>query len=95
MCPYLYSEGSVIAYYWSEFVVPSYLEADLEKAMSELSMQSVMQNVMLRVKGPLAADSFVSYRKYLPCPPWYCPPYLVLCFLLSAAPPLLCPALLA
>nr|DBA16642.1 TPA: hypothetical protein GDO54_004016 [Pyxicephalus adspersus] len=52
-----FSEGSVISYYWSEFSVPAYLEADLDAAMSELKVQTVN----LRQSVSLAVDSFVSY----------------------------------
>ncbi|KAM9297033.1 LOW QUALITY PROTEIN: suppressor of tumorigenicity 14 protein [Gastrophryne carolinensis] len=52
-----FSEGSIIAYYYSEFSVPAYLEADLDNAMSELKLQ----NVHLRLKTSLAADSLVAY----------------------------------
>jgi suppressor of tumorigenicity protein 14 len=34
-CPRLPSEGSVIAYYWSEFSIPQHLEEEAERAMAE------------------------------------------------------------
>ncbi|XP_040182163.1 suppressor of tumorigenicity 14 protein [Rana temporaria] len=52
-----FSEGSVISYYWSEFSVPKYLEADLDAAMSELKVQTVT----LRQRISLSVDSFVAY----------------------------------
>lgn len=34
-CPCLPSEGSVIAYYWSEFSIPQHLEEEAERAMAK------------------------------------------------------------
>ncbi|KAM8927612.1 suppressor of tumorigenicity 14 protein [Pelodytes ibericus] len=52
-----FSEGSVIAYYWSEFSVPAYQEQALDKAMLELKIQ----NVKMRQGVSLAVDSYELY----------------------------------
>ncbi|XP_075046656.1 suppressor of tumorigenicity 14 protein [Mixophyes fleayi] len=52
-----FSEGSVIAYYWAEFSVPTYLEATLDKGMSELKVQTSL----LRKLNSLSVNSFVAY----------------------------------
>ncbi|KGL78558.1 Suppressor of tumorigenicity 14 protein, partial [Tinamus guttatus] len=45
-----FSEGSVIAYYWSEFVVPAYREQALDQAMSE--KQNLVQRLNPRLRNP-------------------------------------------
>ncbi|KAM4651686.1 suppressor of tumorigenicity 14 protein [Discoglossus pictus] len=52
-----FSEGSVIAYYWTEFSVPAYREEAMEKAMNDLKVE----NVNLRQRSSLYVDSFVAY----------------------------------
>uniref|UniRef100_A0A8C5PQR1 Suppressor of tumorigenicity 14 protein homolog n=1 Tax=Leptobrachium leishanense TaxID=445787 RepID=A0A8C5PQR1_9ANUR len=52
-----FSEGSVLAYYWSEFSVPAYQEAKLDNAVLELKIQTVN----LRQRTVLSVDSFEAY----------------------------------
>ncbi|XP_074833085.1 suppressor of tumorigenicity 14 protein [Carettochelys insculpta] len=52
-----FSEGSVIAYYWSEFIVPSYRTKAFDRAMAEKQNQTVqyrLRNPMLQVKSIVA-----------------------------------------
>ncbi|XP_010082473.1 PREDICTED: suppressor of tumorigenicity 14 protein [Pterocles gutturalis] len=55
-----FSEGSVIAYYWSEFVVPKYREESLDKAMAD--KQSLVQKWNPRLRNPtLKVESVVAF----------------------------------
>uniref|UniRef100_A0A8C8SWG9 matriptase n=1 Tax=Pelusios castaneus TaxID=367368 RepID=A0A8C8SWG9_9SAUR len=55
-----FSEGSVIAYYWSEFVVPAYKAEALDNAMAD--KQSLIQTVTYRSRNPiLKIDSVVAF----------------------------------
>ncbi|PKU29131.1 suppressor of tumorigenicity 14 protein isoform x3 [Limosa lapponica baueri] len=54
------SEGSVIAYYWSEFVVPKYREESLDRAMAD--KQSLVQRWNPRLRNPmLKVESVVAF----------------------------------
>uniref|UniRef100_A0A8B9TAB2 Suppression of tumorigenicity 14 n=1 Tax=Anas platyrhynchos TaxID=8839 RepID=A0A8B9TAB2_ANAPL len=56
----LTNEGSVIAYYWSEFVVPKYREKDLDRAMAD--KQSLIQKLNPRLRNPvLKVESIVAF----------------------------------
>ncbi|XP_043356891.1 suppressor of tumorigenicity 14 protein isoform X3 [Dermochelys coriacea] len=46
-----FSEGSVIAYYWSEFIVPAYRAKALDKAM--VDEQSLIQTVEYKSRNPV------------------------------------------
>ncbi|XP_062450473.1 suppressor of tumorigenicity 14 protein isoform X2 [Rhea pennata] len=55
-----FSEGSVIAYYWSEFFVPKYREKDLDKAMAD--KQNLIQRLNPRLRNPvLKVESIVAF----------------------------------
>ncbi|XP_025953084.2 suppressor of tumorigenicity 14 protein isoform X2 [Dromaius novaehollandiae] len=55
-----FSEGSVIAYYWSEFLVPKYRESALDKAMAD--KQSLIQRLNPRLRNPvLKVESVVAF----------------------------------
>ncbi|NXK18802.1 ST14 protein, partial [Arenaria interpres] len=55
-----FSEGSVIAYYWSEFVVPKYREESLDRAMAD--KQSLIQRWNPRLRNPmLKVESVVAF----------------------------------
>ncbi|XP_013805990.2 suppressor of tumorigenicity 14 protein isoform X2 [Apteryx mantelli] len=55
-----FSEGSVIAYYWSEFLVPKYREKDLDKAMAD--KQNLIQRLNPRLRNPvLKVESVVAF----------------------------------
>ncbi|XP_040390560.1 suppressor of tumorigenicity 14 protein isoform X1 [Cygnus olor] len=55
-----FSEGSVIAYYWSEFLVPKYREKDLDRAMAD--KQSLIQKLNPRLRNPvLKVESIVAF----------------------------------
>ncbi|XP_068773120.1 suppressor of tumorigenicity 14 protein isoform X3 [Struthio camelus] len=55
-----FSEGSVIAYYWSEFLVPKYREKDLDKAMAD--KQSLIQRLNPRLRNPvLKVESVIAF----------------------------------
>uniref|UniRef100_A0A8C0FPW6 matriptase n=1 Tax=Bubo bubo TaxID=30461 RepID=A0A8C0FPW6_BUBBB len=58
-----FSEGSVIAYYWSEFLVPKYREEGLDRAMAD--KQSLAQRWNPRLRNPmLKVESVVAFREY-------------------------------
>lgn len=62
MISLLCSEGSVIAYYWSEFLVPKYREKDLDRAMAD--KQSLIQKLNPRLRNPvLMVESIVAFRE--------------------------------
>ncbi|NXJ71748.1 ST14 protein, partial [Rostratula benghalensis] len=64
-----FSEGSVIAYYWSEFVVPKYREESLDRAMAD--KQSLVQRWNPRLRNPmLKVESVVAFRECWPHHPW-------------------------
>ncbi|XP_069644278.1 suppressor of tumorigenicity 14 protein isoform X1 [Haliaeetus albicilla] len=55
-----FSEGSVIAYYWSEFHVPKYREESLDRAMAD--KQSLVQRWNPRLRNPmLKVESVVAF----------------------------------
>ncbi|NWS50034.1 ST14 protein, partial [Probosciger aterrimus] len=55
-----FSEGSIIAYYWSEFLVPKYREESLDRAMA--SKQSLVQKLNARLRNPvLQVESVVAF----------------------------------
>ncbi|PKK21436.1 suppressor of tumorigenicity 14 protein isoform X1 [Columba livia] len=55
-----FSEGSVIAYYWSEFSVPKYREESLDRAMAD--KQSLVQRWNPRLRNPmLKVESVVAF----------------------------------
>ncbi|XP_037738233.1 suppressor of tumorigenicity 14 protein isoform X1 [Chelonia mydas] len=55
-----FSEGSVIAYYWSEFIVPAYRAKALDKAMAD--EQSLIQMVKYKSRNPmLQVNSIVAF----------------------------------
>ncbi|NXU81477.1 ST14 protein, partial [Oreotrochilus melanogaster] len=55
-----FSEGSVIAYYWSEFLVPKYREERLDRAMAD--KQSLVQRWNPRLRNPmLKVESVVAF----------------------------------
>ncbi|KFQ55457.1 Suppressor of tumorigenicity 14 protein, partial [Nestor notabilis] len=55
-----FSEGSVIAYYWSEFLVPKYREESLDRAMAD--KQSLVQKLNTRLRNPvLQVESVVAF----------------------------------
>ncbi|NWX87777.1 ST14 protein, partial [Nothoprocta pentlandii] len=57
-----FSEGSVIAYYWSEFVVPAYREEQLDRAMAE--RQNLVQRLSPRLRQPsLRVEEVVAFRE--------------------------------
>ncbi|NWJ00347.1 ST14 protein, partial [Crypturellus undulatus] len=57
-----FSEGSVIAYYWSEFVVPAYREQELDRAMAE--KQNLVQRLNPRLRNPaLRVAEVVAFRE--------------------------------
>uniref|UniRef100_A0A672UR94 Suppressor of tumorigenicity 14 protein homolog n=1 Tax=Strigops habroptila TaxID=2489341 RepID=A0A672UR94_STRHB len=59
-----FSEGSVIAYYWSEFLVPKYREESLDQAMA--NKQSLVQKLNTRLRNPvLKVESVVAFREYI------------------------------
>uniref|UniRef100_A0A8C3PFD3 matriptase n=1 Tax=Chrysemys picta bellii TaxID=8478 RepID=A0A8C3PFD3_CHRPI len=56
-----FSEGSVVAYYWSEFIVPAYRAEALDKAMAD--KQSLIQTVEYKSRNPvLQVKSIVAFR---------------------------------
>uniref|UniRef100_A0A8D0EPP6 matriptase n=1 Tax=Strix occidentalis caurina TaxID=311401 RepID=A0A8D0EPP6_STROC len=58
-----FSEGSVIAYYWSEFLVPKYREESLDRAMAD--KQSLAQRWNPRLRNPmLKVESVVAFREW-------------------------------
>ncbi|XP_075630595.1 suppressor of tumorigenicity 14 protein isoform X3 [Balearica regulorum gibbericeps] len=55
-----FSEGSVIAYYWSEFLVPKYREQSLDRAMAD--KQSLVQRLNPRLRNPvLKVESVIAF----------------------------------
>ncbi|KYO35741.1 suppressor of tumorigenicity 14 protein isoform X1 [Alligator mississippiensis] len=55
-----FSEGSVIAYYWSEFMVPKHKAEALDRAMA--NKQSLMQMLTLKSRNPaLKVESVVAF----------------------------------
>ncbi|XP_058713142.1 suppressor of tumorigenicity 14 protein isoform X1 [Poecile atricapillus] len=55
-----FSEGSVIAYYWSEFLVPKYREESLDRAMAD--KQSLVQRWNPRLRNPmLKVESVIAF----------------------------------
>ncbi|XP_065273257.1 suppressor of tumorigenicity 14 protein [Emys orbicularis] len=55
-----FSEGSVVAYYWSEFIVPAYRAEALDKAMAD--KQSLIQTVEYKSRNPvLQVKSIVAF----------------------------------
>ncbi|KAF2988332.1 hypothetical protein EK904_008742 [Melospiza melodia maxima] len=56
-----FSEGSVIAYYWSEFLVPKYREESLDRAMAD--KQSLVQRWNPRLRNPmLKVESVIAFH---------------------------------
>uniref|UniRef100_A0A8C3LST5 Suppressor of tumorigenicity 14 protein homolog n=1 Tax=Chrysolophus pictus TaxID=9089 RepID=A0A8C3LST5_CHRPC len=56
-------EGSVIAYYFSEFVVPKYREEELDRAMAD--KQNLVQRLNPRLRNPtLKVESVIAFREY-------------------------------
>lgn len=60
--PSLHSEGSVIAYYWSEFSVPSYLVEEAERAMAE--ERTIRLPPRTRTLRSFMLTSVVAYREF-------------------------------
>lgn len=57
-----HSEGSVIAYYMSEFVVPKYCEEKLDHAMA--NRQNLVQRLNPRLRNPmLRVESVIAFRE--------------------------------
>ncbi|XP_031455611.1 suppressor of tumorigenicity 14 protein isoform X1 [Phasianus colchicus] len=55
-----FSEGSVIAYYFSEFVVPKYREEELDRAMAD--KQNLVQRLNPRLRNPtLKVESVIAF----------------------------------
>ncbi|KAM8989134.1 suppressor of tumorigenicity 14 protein isoform 1-T1 [Ara ararauna] len=55
-----FSEGSIIAYYWSEFLVPKYREESLDRAMA--NKQNLVQKLNARLRNPvLQVESVVAF----------------------------------
>uniref|UniRef100_A0A8C9NYD5 matriptase n=1 Tax=Serinus canaria TaxID=9135 RepID=A0A8C9NYD5_SERCA len=55
-----FSEGSVIAYYWSEFLVPKYREESLNRAIAD--KQSLVQRWNPRLRNPmLKVESVIAF----------------------------------
>ncbi|XP_033925393.1 suppressor of tumorigenicity 14 protein isoform X1 [Melopsittacus undulatus] len=55
-----FSEGSIIAYYWSEFLVPKSREESLDRAMA--NKQSLVQKLNMRLRNPvLQVESVVAF----------------------------------
>ncbi|XP_042656434.1 suppressor of tumorigenicity 14 protein isoform X3 [Tyto alba] len=55
-----FSEGSVIAYYWSDFLVPKYREENLDRAMAD--KQSLAQRWNPRLRNPmLKVESVIAF----------------------------------
>uniref|UniRef100_A0A8C4UIP1 matriptase n=1 Tax=Falco tinnunculus TaxID=100819 RepID=A0A8C4UIP1_FALTI len=56
-----FSEGSIIAYYWSEFLVPKYRAESLDRAMADT--QSLIQRWNPRLRNPmLKVESVVAFQ---------------------------------
>lgn len=62
-CPSLPSEGSVIAYYWSEFSIPYYLVEEANRAMAEEHVVTVPPRA--RSLGSIVLSSVVAFRECL------------------------------
>lgn len=60
-CPCLPSEGSVIAYYWSEFSIPKYLEEEVERAMAEKRVITLPPRA--RALSSFVVTSVVAFRE--------------------------------
>lgn len=56
------SEGSVIAYYWSEFSIPKYLVEEAERAMAEERVVTLPPRA--RALSSFVLTSVVAFRKY-------------------------------